>query len=100
VREIGRDGRVTAIRWDEPHELSIDNQKIHRSVVTVTGHARVVITAEGRRIAFSTSTKAGMMAVAAALPGGRSIAIPDAAIARMAELSAAARSGSGGGPAV
>jgi hypothetical protein len=92
VREIGRDGKVTAIRWDEPHALAIDTQKIKRSVVTATGHARVVITAADRRIAFSTPTKAGMMAVAAALPGGRSISIPDAAIARMVELSARSRS--------
>jgi hypothetical protein len=91
VREIGRDGKVTAIRWDEPHELSVDNQKIRSKGLTATGHARVAITAEGRRIAFSVSTKAGMMAVAAALPGGKSIGIPDAAIARMVELSARSR---------
>ena len=87
VREIGRDGKVTSIRWDEPHQLKVENHKVRSKGVTATGHARVVITAADRRIAFSTATKAGMMAVAAALPGGKSINVPDAAIARMVELS-------------
>jgi hypothetical protein len=89
VRELAR-GEVTAIRWDEPHALTVDERAVRRTGVTVTGHARVVVTAAGRRIAFSTPTAAGMLGVAAKLPGGKELATPGAAIARMIECSAAA----------
>lgn len=91
VRAITRAGEVTAIRWDEPHTLEVNRQTVSRAAIPLAGTARVVVTAGDRRIAFSTTVRAGMAKVAAAMPLGKDLAFPDAAIARMIERSAAAQ---------
>jgi hypothetical protein len=87
IREIDRAGRVVAIRWDEPHQLTHKTTTVRRIGVPMMRVTQVTIVAAGRKIAFSAQ-RGGAVGAAAQLSGNTAMTAASDAVDRVIALSA------------